>query len=142
MTSQPTPPFGVYTPVVCFFNDDESINFDAVTQHIQRLLSSGVAGLVIHGSNGEATHLFPEEKIEVIRHARKLITEAKSNAVIISGCSANSARETVRNIETAKEAGADFALVLPPSYWAAAMSKPVIRTFYLEVSSQRRYQVL
>ncbi|KAK7209179.1 hypothetical protein V2G26_016357 [Clonostachys chloroleuca] len=136
MTSQPTPPFGVYTPVVCFFNDDESINFDAVTQHVQRLLSSGVAGLVIHGSNGEATHLFPEEKIEVIRHARKLIAEAKSNAVIISGCSANSARETVRNIEMAKEAGADFALVLPPSYWAAAMSKPVIKTFYLEVASK------
>ena len=133
-----TPPRGVYAPVVCFFNDDETIAFDSITAHVNRLLSSGVTGLVVHGSNGEATHLLAEEKLQVTRHIRSVISSSSnSQAIIISGCSANSARETVLSIAASKEAGADFALVLPPNYWAAAMSKPVIRNFYLEVGSDK-----
>ncbi len=127
------PPFGVYAPVVCFFTEDEEIDFPSVTHHVQRLLSSGVRGLVLHGSNGEATHLSQEERLEVIRHVRTLIKESGSSAVIISGCSANSVRETRKLIEDAQKAGADYALVLPPSYWVAAMTKPVLKDFYLEV---------
>lgn len=39
-------------------------------------------------------------------------------------------------LEEAKAAGADFGLTLPPSYWVATMTKPVIREFYIKVSSQ------
>ncbi|KAJ4269867.1 hypothetical protein NW762_001536 [Fusarium torreyae] len=130
-----TPPFGVYVPVVNFFNQDESLNFDAIGQHVSRLLQSGVRGLVIHGSNGEATHLLSEERIQIIRHIKDLVSQSNSDAVIIAGCSANSVFETRRHIQAAHEAGADFALVLPPNYWSAAMSKPVIKNFYLEVAA-------
>ncbi|KAH8896129.1 aldolase [Thozetella sp. PMI_491] len=130
------PPFGVYTPVVAFFNEDESIDLDSISQHIQRLLQSGVTGLVIHGSNGEATHLISDERIQLIAHTRSLIKDSGKNAIIIAGCSANSVREVIQNIKLAANAGADYALILPPSYWAAAMSKPVIKSFYLEVASK------
>ncbi|KAH6962387.1 hypothetical protein BKA56DRAFT_736545 [Ilyonectria sp. MPI-CAGE-AT-0026] len=122
------PPFAVYAPAVTFFNDDESIDYDAITQHVSRLLQVGVKGLGIHGSNGEATHLFSDERAQ--------------DAVIIAGFSANSVLKTTRLIETACDAGADFALVLPPSYWTAAMNKQVIEAFYLGVASKSRLPVL
>ncbi|KAM0326962.1 hypothetical protein ACHAQA_006083 [Verticillium albo-atrum] len=130
------PPFGIYTPAVTFFNEDESIDYEATSQHFSRLLDSGVAGLVIHGSNGEATHLLPDEKVDVIKTARRLIQEKNSKATIMAGCSANSVRETVKSLQEAHAAGADHALVLPPNYWAAAMSKPVIKSYYLDVARQ------
>ncbi|KFZ18873.1 hypothetical protein V501_00966 [Pseudogymnoascus sp. VKM F-4519 (FW-2642)] len=133
-TTKEPPPFGIYTPVVIFFHDDETIDFESTSQHVQRLLLAGVRGLVIHGSNGEATHMLPDERVDTIRHVKALIQEKDSKAVIIAGCSANSVREVLLNIGTACEAGADYALILPPNYWAAAMTKPVIKTFYLEVA--------
>ncbi|KAF5536650.1 aldolase [Fusarium mexicanum] len=137
-----TPPFGVYTPVVTFFNDDESINYDAITQHVSRLLQAGVQGLVVHGSDGEATHLLSDERAQVIRHIRGLVSKLKSNAVIIAGCSANSVLKTTRHIQAASDGGADFALVLPPSYWSAAMNKHVIKAFYIGVASKSPLPVL
>ncbi|KAF5597553.1 transcriptional regulatory [Fusarium pseudocircinatum] len=137
-----SPPFGVYTPVVTFFNDDESINYDAITQHVGRLLQARVKGLVVHGSNGEATHLLSNERAQVIRHIHGLVSRSNSDAVIIAGCSANSVLKTVRNIQAACDAGADFALVLPPSYWSAAMNKQVIKAFYLGVASKSPLPVL
>ncbi|PNH52622.1 hypothetical protein VD0003_g4734 [Verticillium dahliae] len=130
------PPFGIYTPAVTFFAEDESIDFAATEQHLARLLDAGVTGLVIHGSNGEATHLLPEEKVEVIQAARRLITEKGSKATIMAGCSANSVRETVQALRAAHAAGADHALVLPPNYWAAAMTKPVLKGYFLDVAAQ------
>lgn len=128
-----SPPFGVYAPVITFFYDDESINYDAITQHVSRLLEAGVKGLVIHGSNGEATHLLSNERSQVIRHIRALVSKFNSDAVIIAGCSANSVLKTAHRIQAAFDMGADFALVLPPSYWSAAMNKQVIKAFYLGV---------
>ena len=133
MTRPAPPPYGVYAPVVTFFDDKEAIDFDSISQHVRRLCSSGVAGLVVHGSNGEATHLLPEERTAIIRHIRGIISETGSKTSIIAGCSANSVHQTVQYTEDAKAAGADFALVLPPSYWAAAMGKPVLRSFFLDV---------
>ncbi|KAG7132532.1 putative 4-hydroxy-2-oxoglutarate aldolase like protein [Verticillium longisporum] len=130
------PPFGIYTPAVTFFAEDESIDFAATEQHLARLLDAGVTGLVIHGSNGEATHLLPEEKVEVIQAARRLITEKGPKATIMAGCSANSVRETVQALRAAHAAGADHALVLPPNYWAAAMTKPVLKSYFLDVAAQ------
>lgn len=127
------PPYGIYTPVVIFFHEDETIDYENTSKHVQRLLLAGIRGLVIHGSNGEATHLLPDERVDLIRYIKTLVQEAGSDAVTIAGCSANSVRETLIHIRGACEAGADYALILPPHYWAGAMTKNVIKAFYLEV---------
>jgi 4-hydroxy-2-oxoglutarate aldolase len=113
------PPRGIYSPVVCFFTPDESLDNVALTAHITRLAKAGVAGLVIQGSNGEAPHLLHSERMEVIATASKILKEhGRSDAVIIAGCGAQSTRETVMLCEEAKQSGADFALILSPSYWS------------------------
>lgn len=120
--------------MVTYFNEDETVDYNSITEHVQRLLASGIAGLVIHGSNGEATHLSYGERIKIIRHVREIADEQQPGTVLIAGCSANSVRETVTNITAAEGVGANYALVLPPSYWSAVMSKSVIREFYVDVS--------
>lgn len=133
MPSAQPPPFGVYTPGVTFFNEDETVDFESLTCHVKRLVDSGVTGFVVHGSNGEATHLSHEERSQIICHVRTTARNFNAELVIIAGCSANSVRETLEYIGEAQIAGADYALVLPPNYWSAAMSKSVLKSFYVEV---------
>ncbi|KAH8812567.1 dihydrodipicolinate synthase [Xylogone sp. PMI_703] len=133
----PSPPtFGVYPPVVTFFKEDETVDYPAASKHLERLIKSGVTGLVIHGSNGESSHLLHDERAEIIAVARKIAQQEGKSIPIIAGCSAPSVRETLIFIEEAKQAGADYALVLPPSFWPAVMSKPVIKSFYTDVAAK------
>jgi 4-hydroxy-2-oxoglutarate aldolase len=132
------PPYGVYTPLVTFFDEDESIDFSAMESHLRRMAEAGVAGLVLQGSNGEAPHLDHEERQAVIEKARSILdANGYTRVKLIVGCGASSVRETVRYIAEAKAAGADFALVLPPAYWAPAMTPAVVENFFSEVSRQR-----
>ncbi|KPM41833.1 hypothetical protein AK830_g4733 [Neonectria ditissima] len=137
------PPRGVYAPVVAFFNDDETLDFGALKAHITRLAKAGVAGLVIQGSNGEAPHLLHSERQEVIATASSVLKEnGVPGAVIIAGCGAQSTRESIQLCQEAKESGADYALVLSPSYWTGAMQKPVISKFFDDVAKASPIPIL
>ena len=136
MTPTP-PPAGIYVPMVCFFNADESIDYPAIKTHVIRLARGGVTGLVVHGSNGEATHLLHSERQEVIKHVRHVLDDNDfKSVVIVAGCSANSIRESVMYAVEAKESGAEYGLLLPPSYWVKDMSNDVIKKFYSSVAEK------
>ncbi|KAH8599088.1 dihydrodipicolinate synthetase family protein [Bisporella sp. PMI_857] len=132
-----TPPFGVYTPLVTFFHENETIDIEATKAHALRMAEGGVAGLVIQGSNGEAPHLLHEERQVLVRTIRRAL-QAKGfpNMKLIVGCGAASVKETLLYLSEAKAAGGDFGLVLPPAYWAAAMGVPVIEKFFLDVAAE------
>ncbi|RAL02672.1 dihydrodipicolinate synthase family protein [Aspergillus ibericus CBS 121593] len=131
-----TPPSGVYTPVVVFFHEDETIDTDSTLAHVDRMAAAGVTGLVLQGSNGEAPHLDHHERQTLVRAVRDHLTaQGHTNTTLIVGCGAASVRETLIYITEAHDAGADFALVLPPAYWTAAMTAPVLENFFLEVAA-------
>jgi 2-keto-3-deoxy-L-rhamnonate aldolase len=98
--------------MVTFFNEDETVDYDSITEQVQRLLCSGIAGLVIHGSNGEAIR---EERTEIIQHVRKIADERQLETALIAGCSANSVRETLSTIAAAEDAGANLPLCCRPA---------------------------
>ena len=116
--NQSPPPRGVYVPVVAFFHPDESLDIDALEQHVLRLGRSGATGLVIQGSNGEAPHLTHEERALIISVVVDLLKKNGLELAVIAGCGAQSTRETIQLCKEAKEAGAGWALVLSPSYWS------------------------
>ncbi|KAI2823345.1 hypothetical protein CBS115989_1327 [Aspergillus niger] len=129
-----TPKFGVYTPLVTFFMEDESLDIESTLTHARRIAEGGVAGLVLQGSNGEAPHLDHEERKYLVRAVRDHLNELGYVQIqLIVGCGAPSVRETLAHITEAKGSGADFALVLPPSYWVSAMSTDVIERFFDDV---------
>lgn len=133
-TSNTPPPFGVYTPLVTFFNEDESLDLEATSQHAIRMAEGKVAGLVIQGSNGEAPHLLHDERQILVRTIKETLKKnGYSNLKLIVGCGAASVRETLLYLSEAREVGADYGLVLPPAYWTAGMSVPVIEKFFRDV---------
>lgn len=137
------PPFGVFTPLVTFFNEDESIDIESCNAHTLRMAAGGVVGLVIQGSNGEAPHLLHDERQLLVRTARATLNDhGYKHIKLIVGCGAASVRETLLYISEAKAAGADYALVLPPAYWNAAMSVPVVETFFSNVAASSELPIL
>lgn len=129
------PPYGVYTPLVTFFHADESLDVPTTSQHALRMAHGGVVGLVLQGSNGEAPHLLHDERQTLVRAVREALdSNGFQTLKLIVGCGAPSVKETLLYLTEAKVAGADFGLVLPPAYWAAAMSVPVIEKFFSDVS--------
>lgn len=113
-------PAGVYVPTPCFFDEaTEDVDTAAITRHAVRLAQAGVAGLATQGSNGEAVHLTHEERQLVTQTTRKALDDAGfSHMPLVVGCGAQSTRETMQLCCEAWESGGDYALVLPPSYYA------------------------
>lgn len=128
------PSYGVYTPLVTFFHEDESIDLESTKAHIERMAKGGVTGLVLQGSNGEAPHLDHEERKTIVSTARSHLDGLGFKQVqLIVGCGAASVRETLSYLSEAKQSGANFGLVLPPAYWSAAMSPAVVENFFSAV---------
>ncbi|PBP18640.1 dihydrodipicolinate synthetase [Diplocarpon rosae] len=121
--SRPLVP-GVYVPTVCFFDPvTEELDSDSIGTHAVRLATAGVAGLATQGSNGEAVHLTHSERQTVTQTTRSALDAAGfSHLPIIVGCGAQSVRETIQYCQEAYAAGGDYALVLPPSYYAPLFS--------------------
>ncbi|RWA04702.1 hypothetical protein EKO27_g10400 [Xylaria grammica] len=135
--SRPLVP-GVYVPTLCFFDPEtEDIDTDAIASHTVRLAQAGVTGIATQGSNGEAVHLTHSERELVTATTRSALDRAGFPHVpVIVGCGAQSVRETVEFCCEAAEAGGDYALVLPPSYYATlfAPSSETILRYFTEVA--------
>lgn len=79
-----------------------------------------------------------KEKSELVSTTRKLAIElGRSDVTITLGCGGQSTREVIAETRLAAEAGADFALVLVPSYFHFAMNEDAIVEFFQEVSVVR-----
>jgi 4-hydroxy-2-oxoglutarate aldolase len=134
--SKQLPP-GVYVPVVSLFKNTprQEIDLDAAYKHFSHLLRGGVHGIVLAGTNAEAVLLSPSERQELIRVARKAATDlGVLNYPLVAGISGQSTNESIQLAEDAAQAGAGWALLLPPSYWAKAVTKDVVLSFYREVA--------
>jgi len=129
---------GVYVPTMCFFEEgSEDVDTATIAHHAVRLARAGVTGLATQGSNGEAVHLTHTERKLVTSTTRKALNEAGfSHMPIIVGCGSQSTRETIQYCREAWEAGGDYALVLPPSYYASlfAPSSETIVQFFNKVA--------
>src|SRR3954466_14500316 len=76
-------------------------------------IEKGTDGLVPCGTTGEGATLSAEEHFKVVRACAE---EARGGVRVIAGCGTNDTRKTIENVQRAKEAGADHALVVTPYY--------------------------
>lgn len=128
---------GIHVPSLTFFSESpkQEIDWPTQTKHLQFLISSGIHGVVLAGTNGEAITLSRSEKADLVRATRKTANDLGKNSFPISlGTSGTSTRDVIHDCVTAKEAGADFALVLVPSFFHFAMTKDAICDFFEEVA--------
>ncbi|KAH7368398.1 dihydrodipicolinate synthase [Plectosphaerella cucumerina] len=130
-------PDGVYVPTLTFFTETEEVDTATLERHLARLISAGVAGIVVHGSNGEVVHLTREERSAVIQCAADTVRrEHGAQMPLIAGCGAQSTRETLQLCHDAAQAGATHALMLPPSYYGGLLDDDKVVGFFHDVADE------
>jgi 4-hydroxy-2-oxoglutarate aldolase len=128
------PKAGVWCPAVTFYEPESGVvNLTAQKQYFTYLSKSGLAGLVILGSNAEAFLLTRDERIAIMKAAREAVGP---DYPLMMGVSGFSVIQVLENIQDAKEAGADFCLLLPAAYYGGATTKEVVAGFYDEVAQK------
>lgn len=156
MATKSFPP-GVYAPSLTWFSDDkdQAIDWELQSKHLTYLISSGLTGsrtsqtthdvkgellcwpwllVVIAGSNGEAVATSLEERLKLISLTRELaISQGQKDMIIVIGTVGQTTKDIISQLHQAKDAGADFALVLTPSYFHFAMNTTAIQDFFIEV---------
>lgn len=76
-------------------------------------IEQGSSALVPVGTTGEAATLTKEEHFELVRIC---VDQAKGRVKILAGAGSNDTRVAIGNVNAAKAAGADAALMVPPYY--------------------------
>jgi len=140
------PPPGVYVPVPTFFVSRKAANYnpiaapldlEAQAAHSIHLAKSGITGLVVLGSTGEAIHLSNKERFEVLSGIRKAYDNAGfKDYPIIAGTAAQNIEEIVDQLKSAKEAGSQWGLCLVPGYFAGASTQDGIIQWFIAVADQ------
>jgi len=146
------PPPGVYVPVPTFFVSRRAANYNAIaapldleTQaaHSLHLAKSGITGLVVLGSTGEAVHLTSKERFEILTSIRKDYEGAGyKDYPLIAGTAAQNIDEVVEQLKSAKEAGVQWGLCLVPGYFAGASTQQGIVEWFTAVADQSPIPVM
>lgn len=138
MTRTPLRP-GAYAPVTTFFHPDtEDVDKATTRKHAERLAKAGLVGLITMGSNGEAVHMTREERKVVIHETRSaLVAAGYQNVPVIAGASENSVRGSIQLCKDSADAGAEYVLILPPSYYRAALgNSQTLYEFFTAVADE------
>ncbi len=112
---------GSFTALVTPMKGDGSVDYDCWRNLIRYQLDGGITGLVPLGTTGETPTL--DENEEEVRMIQILMEEVKEyekkqnrNIPVILGAGSNNTKDAVVYVSRAKEAGADYALVVTPYY--------------------------
>jgi 1-pyrroline-4-hydroxy-2-carboxylate deaminase len=102
---------GVFPATTTPFQADLSVDYETFGSQARWLVECGCNGIVALGSLGEAPALTREEKVELLKQARRSLD---GKAPVIAGISAFSTAEAVWLAKEAHRAGVDGLMVLPP----------------------------
>ena len=103
---------GVFTALVTPFRNGE-VDYDALSECIERQIAAGVAGVSPVGTTGESPTLTMEEHSKVIEF---VVQKCAKRCLVIAGTGGNSTAEALRLTREAAEIGADATLQVTPYY--------------------------
>jgi len=129
---------GILPPLVTPFRADGGVDLEAFESNLESYSSFDLGGYLVLGSNGEAAALEEEEKVALIRAARRRC----GSRVLLAGTGLESTRSTIAFTRRAAEAGADAALVLTPHYYKGQMSHDALRLHFESVAEASPVPVL
>ena len=143
-TSKPYPP-GIHVPSLTFFDATtrQEIDWETQEKHLNFLVKSGVHGIVLAGTNGEATTLNRSEKAKLVSVTRRIAQDnGRPDLTITLGTSGGTTRDVLDDTDAGYEAGADFVLVLVPAFFHFAMTQDAICALFEEVGDHSRVPVM
>ncbi len=129
---------GIFPPLPTPFSSTGDLDLHALGEHLAFLEAFDLRGVVALGSNGEAVHLDPDERVQVIREVRRLVPRR----LLIAGTGCPSTAQTIGLTLRAADAGADVALVLPPHYYRRQMTAHALTQFFHSVAEASPIPIL
>jgi 4-hydroxy-2-oxoglutarate aldolase len=129
---------GVFPPLVTPFVEDGALDLASFEANLDSYAAEELRGYLVLGSNGEAASLDEEEKLALVRAARRLA----GDRTLLVGCGLESTRATIALTRRVADAGADAALVLTPYYYKPQMTVEVLRRHFEAVADASPIPVL
>ncbi|MBW8750326.1 MAG: 4-hydroxy-tetrahydrodipicolinate synthase [Propionibacteriales bacterium] len=112
--SLPDAPFGrMLTAMVTPFNDDGSVDLDAVARVATHLVDHGNDGVVVSGTTGESPTTTVEEDGQILAAVKDAVGDRAS---VVAGVGTNSTAHSVELARQAAKIGADAMLLVTPYY--------------------------
>ena len=113
---------GMGVALVTPFNDDQSVDFEALVRLVNYNIDNGTNYLVINGTTGESATVTPDEKNQII----ETIVKANNGRVpLVLGVGGNNTQTVVNELKTRDLSHIDGILSVAPYY-----SKPTQEGFY------------
>jgi 1-pyrroline-4-hydroxy-2-carboxylate deaminase len=101
---------GVFPAVTTQFHADQSLDLAGTNRHLEKLLQSGVHGIIMLGTVGENCSLEYSEKVDVLR---AVVKQVAGRVPVLTGVAECSTSLACRFAVDARKAGADGLMVLP-----------------------------
>jgi 4-hydroxy-2-oxoglutarate aldolase len=119
---------GIFPPLTTPFTEDE-LAIDKLLRNIRKYERRELSGYVLFGSNGESVFLTRDEKIQIISNVREQTKKA-----LIVGTGSDSIKETIHLTNEAAENGANYALIISPSFFKSEMKHHSFLNYYARVA--------
>jgi len=129
---------GILPPLVTPFRPDGALDLVSFEANLESYASEDLSGYVILGTNGEAGNLEEDEKLALLRAARR----RAGSRLVVAGTGLESTRATITLTAKAADAGVDAVLVLTPSYFKTQMGVEALRRHYEAVADASPVPVL
>jgi 4-hydroxy-2-oxoglutarate aldolase len=124
---------GVFPPIPTPFTESGEIVMERLEENLDRWQTEPISGYVVGGSNGEFPLLTVQERVDVVRRARR---RATSDRLIIAGSGMESTRATTELTARMAEAGADAAIVVTPGYYKGRMTSDALIAHFRAVADR------
>jgi 4-hydroxy-2-oxoglutarate aldolase len=121
---------GIFPPLATPFLNDE-VAYDKLKENIKKLNEKELSGYVVFGSNGESVFLNSKEKLKLVSSVKE---SAANDKLVIAGTGSESIRETISLTNSAADEGADYALILTPSYYKNSMDHQAFLDYFTSVA--------
>lgn len=110
----PDAPFGrMLTAMVTPFQEDGSVDLEAVARVADHLVTNGNDGLVVSGTTGESPTTTTEEDGQILAAVKDAVGD---RAAVVAGVGTNSTAHSVELARQAAKIGADGMLLVTPYY--------------------------
>ena len=129
---------GIYPPITTPFVNDE-VAFDKLAENLNKWNKTRLSGYVVMGSNGESAFLTREEKLKIVEEVK---IHSVKDKILIAGTGSDSIKETIALTNDAAIKGADYALVLTPSFFKEKMDDNSFINYFRRIADNTDIPVI
>jgi len=129
---------GIMPPIATPFINDE-VAYDKLSQNFSKWNKTGLSGFVVMGSNGESVFLTRNEKLKLVEEVKKNISDDK---LLVAGTGSDSIRETISLSNESADLGADYVLILTPSFYKSEMKPAAYIKYFSAVADKTKIPVI